>query len=77
MVPWLGFHTSTAGAWVQSPAKELRSHKPCNVAKKEEKSTNSKHININHKTECSCEGYHFSGRTCQCNKIRKKKRNET
>ena len=32
---WLGFWTFTAMARVQSPAWELRSCKPCSVAKKE------------------------------------------
>ena len=30
---WLGLHTSTAGAWVQSLVGELRSYKPHSMAK--------------------------------------------
>ena len=37
VVQWLGLHTSTAGARVQSLVRELRSHKPCSAAKGEKK----------------------------------------
>ena len=33
MVLWLGLSAFTAGAWVQSLVRELRSHKPCGEAK--------------------------------------------
>lgn len=35
MVQWLRAGASTAGAWVQDLVKELRSHKPSNMTKKE------------------------------------------
>lgn len=35
MVQWLRVGASTAGAWVQDLVKELRSHKPSNMTKKE------------------------------------------
>ena len=36
VVQWLGLSTFTAGAGVQSPGWELRSHKLCDTAKKKE-----------------------------------------
>ena len=33
-VQWLGLGTFTAGAWVQSLVREVRSHKRCSTAKK-------------------------------------------
>ena len=35
-VQWLGLSTFTAGAWVQSLLRELRSCKPCGGHKKKE-----------------------------------------
>ena len=37
MAYWLGFQAFTATAWVQSLAREQRSHKPCGAAKKPQK----------------------------------------
>ena len=39
-VQWLGLREFTAGAWVQTLLRELRSHKPCSMAKKEKKDRN-------------------------------------
>ena len=37
VVQWLGLRAFTAGAQVQSLVRELRSWKPCGMAKKKEK----------------------------------------
>ena len=37
VVQWLGLSAFTAGAQVQSLVRQLKSHKPCSVAKKKKK----------------------------------------
>ena len=59
-VQWLGLGAFTAGAWVQSLVKELRSCKSCDVAKKKKEktqmnlSTKQKQSHRHRKQTCGC-----------------------